>query len=505
MGVMESLALGFSVALSSEGLMFCLSGVLLGTFVGVLPGLGVMATLAILIPITFHVDTVFALILLSGIYYGAAFGGSTASILLNLPGTANTAVTCLDGYPMARQGRAGVALFITALASFVGSIVGLAILVFTSPLLAKIALNFGSPEYFSLMLLGLLAAGMLAQGSSLKAAASILMGLLLGIVGTDVATGVQRFTFGVPELYAGLPLVAVSLGLFGLPEVIANAGRPDNAPPQTGPITMRSMLPGREDLRRACPAMARGSGIGAFFGALPGTGSLIAAFASYVVEKKVHRTPEVFGKGAIEGIAAPESANNAATQTAFIPTLTLGVPGDAIMAMMLGVMLIHGVAPGPRLITEQPELFWGLAASFLVGNVLLMVLNVPLIGIWVRLLRIPYHLLFPSIVVFICLGVYSVNYAVVDLVLVMLFGVLGYAMALLRLEPAPLILGLVLGPMIEDNLRRTLLVFRGDPSEIVNRPLSMVFLACCAAILLAGILKPIMRRTRLGSASSEQR
>lgn len=499
MSVLDSLALGLSVALSAEGLFYCLAGVLLGTFVGVLPGLGVMATLAILIPITFHVDTVHALILLSGIYYGAAFGGSTASILLNLPGTANTAITCLDGYPMARQGRAGVALFMTALASFVGSVIGLTILVVSSPLLAKVALNFGSPEYFSLMLLGLLAAGMLAQGSHIRALVSILLGLLLGIVGTDIATGVQRFTFGVPELYSGLPLVAISLGLFGLPEVIGNAGRPDNAPPQTGPITMRSMLPTREDLRRARPAMLRGSAIGSFFGALPGTGSLIAAFASYVVEKKVHRTPEIFGKGAIEGISGPESANNAATQTAFIPTLTLGVPGDAIMAMMLGVMLIHGVAPGPRLITEQPDLFWGLAASFLVGNLLLMILNVPLIGIWVRILRIPYHLLFPAIVVFICLGVYSVNYAVVDLVLVMFFGALGYAMTLLRLEPAPLILGLVLGPMIEDNLRRTLLILRGDIFAIVDRPLSLFFLGCCLFVVIYGLIQPHIKRLRLSA------
>jgi len=491
--MMDNIALGLSVAFSFEGLLYCTLGVVLGTFVGVLPGLGVMATLAILMPITFHLPTVHALIMLSGIYYGAAYGGSTASILLNLPGTANTAITCLDGYPMAQQGRAGVALMMTAVASFVGSLLGLLILATSAPLLAKIALNFGSPEYFTLMLLGLFAAGMLAQGSHVRSISSIFLGLLLGIVGTDISSGVQRFTFGQPELYTGLPLVAISLGLFGLPEVISNAGRSDNRPLEASAITLRSMLPAKEDVRRSIAPMLRGTGIGAFFGALPGTGSLIAAFASYVVEKKSHRTPEIFGKGAIEGITGPEAANNAATQTAFIPTLTLGVPGDAIMAMMLGVMLIHGVTPGPRLITEQPDLFWGLVVSFLIGNILLVILNIPLIGVWVRLLRIPYHMLFPAILVFICLGVYSVNYAVADLVLVMFFGVLGYAMTLLRLEPAPLILGLVLGPMLEDNLRRTLMIFRGDLWAIADRPLSLLFLASTLAIIIGSILGPRFR------------
>lgn len=494
--MLENLALGFSVALSVWGVLYCLLGVFLGTVVGVLPGLGVMATLAILMPITFHLETVYALIMLSGIYYGAAYGGSTASILLNLPGTANTAITCLDGYPMAKKGRAGVALMMTAIASFVGSVLGLLILAFFAPLLAGIALNFGSPEYFTLMLLGLLAAGMLSQGSHLRSTASIFIGLFLGIVGTDISTGVQRFTFGQPELYAGLPLVAISLGLFGLPEVIANAGRKDNAGFGGTGITMRSMLPTREDMRRSVKPMLRGSAIGSFFGALPGTGSLIAAFASYVIEKKVHRTPAIFGRGAIEGITGPESANNAATQTAFIPTLTLGVPGDAIMAMMLGVMLIHGVAPGPRLIAEQPDLFWGLVASFLIGNLLLVILNIPLIGLWIRLLRIPYHMLFPAILIFICLGVYSVNYAVVDLVLVMLFGVVGYGMTLLRLEPAPLILGLVLGPMMEDNLRRTLMIFRGDVGAILDRPLSVGFLTCSLLIVCWGLVGPRLQKKR---------
>ncbi|MCE5975003.1 tripartite tricarboxylate transporter permease [Sinirhodobacter sp. WL0062] len=482
--MLENLTLGFSVALSLGGLLYCLLGVVLGTVVGVLPGLGVMATLAILMPITFHLDAVHALIMLSGIYYGAAYGGSTASILLNLPGTANTAITCLDGYPMAQQGRAGVALMMTAVASFIGSILGLLILAFCAPILARVALNFGSPEYFTLMVLGLLAAGMLSKGSQLRSVAAIFIGLFLGIVGTDISTGVQRFTFDLPELYTGLPLVAISLGLFGLPEVIANAGRKDNAPQMVGKITMRSMMPTREDLRRSTMPMLRGSAIGSFFGALPGTGSLIASFASYVVEKKSHRDPSIFGHGAIEGITGPEAANNAATQTAFIPTLTLGVPGDAIMAMMLGVMLIHGVAPGPRLITEQPDLFWGLVASFLIGNVLLVILNIPLVGLWVRLLRIPYHMLFPAILVFICLGVYSVNYAVVDLVLVMAFGLVGYGMSLIRLEPAPLILGLVLGPMMEENLRRTLMIFRGDLWAIWDRPLSVAFLACSLALVV---------------------
>jgi len=493
----SNIAAGLSVALSLQGLAYCFAGVAMGTFVGVLPGVGVMATIAILMPITFHLDPVFALIMLAGIYYGAAYGGSTASILLNLPGTANTAITCLDGYPMARQGRAGVALFITAVASFVGSILGLIILAFASPLLARVAMNFGSPEYFSLMVLGLLSAASLASGSMLKALGSIALGLLLGIVGTDVSTGVQRFTFGLPELYAGLPLVAISLGLFGLPEVIANAGRIHASERRVQDVTLRSMLPTREDVRRSWPAMLRGTGIGAFFGALPGTGSLIASFVSYTVEKRVHRTPSIFGTGAIEGIAGPEAANNAATQTAFIPTLTLGVPGDAIMALMLGALLIHGIAPGPNMINDRPDLFWGLVISFLIGNIMLLILNIPLIGIWVRILRIPYGILFPCIVVFICLGVYSVNYAVEDLFIVLGFGIVGYVMMHIGLETAPLILGLVLGPLLEENFRRSLMISRGNLVIFLDRPLTASFLVLSLAVVGWSLFRVLVAKRAL--------
>ena len=495
MEAFANIAIGMSVALSMQGLAWCMAGVALGTVVGVLPGVGVMATIAILMPLTFHIEPVFALIMLAGIYYGAAFGGSTASILLNLPGTANTAITCLDGYPMTQQGRAGVALFMTAIASFVGSILGLTILSVGAPALSRVASSFGSPEYFALMLMGLLTASMLASGSATKALASVALGVLLGLVGTDVNTGVQRFTLGIPELYGGIPLVAISLGLFGLPEIIANAGRIRGSLAPTS-IRFRQMLPTRGDWARSWAPMLRGTGVGAFFGALPGTGSLIASFVAYTVEKRIHRTPAIFGTGAIEGITAPESANNAATQTAFIPTLTMGVPGDAVMALMLGALLVHGIAPGPGLIGDRPDLFWGLVVSFLVGNVLLLVLNIPLIGLWVRLLRIPYSLLFPAIVVFICLGVFSVNYAIEDLFVVMAFGIIGYVMLRLRMEPAPLILGFVLGPMMEENFRRAMQISRGDPTIFLTRPLSALFLAGCAVVIVWGAIGLVRARQR---------
>jgi TctA family transporter len=484
MELLSNLALGFGEAFAPLNLLYCFIGVFLGTFIGVLPGIGALATISMLLPLTFHVPPTAALVMLAGIYYGAQYGGSTASILLNLPGTPSAAVACLDGYPMAKQGRAGVALLMTTVASFVGGSLGIIILTLFSPALVGVALSFGPADYFAMMLLGLVAASTLASGSPLKGIAMVLVGIALGLVGTDVQTGQQRFTFGIPELSDGLGLVALAMGLFGVAEVIASINRMSEA---TGPkekITFRSMIPRAEDMKRSTLPMLRGTGIGSIFGALPGAGATIASFMSYAVEKKVSRDPGRFGKGAIEGVTAPESANNAAAQTAFIPTLTLGIPGDAVMALMLGAMIIQGIQPGPRLMTESPELFWGLVASFWIGNVMLVILNLPLIGIWVKMLSIPYRILYPAILLFICVGVFSVNNNSFDVLLALIFGVFGYALMLLRFEPAPLILGFILGPLMEEHLRRAMLLSRGDMGVFLERPISASFLALTAALLL---------------------
>jgi TctA family transporter len=485
--LLQNIALGLSVAFSLEGLLYCFIGVFLGTLVGVLPGIGIMATLAMLMPITFHLDPNYALIMLGGIYYGASYGGSTASILMNLPGTATSAVTGLDGYPMAKQGRAGQALFMTAIASFVGSIVGVILLAGFSVPLARVALRFGPHEYVALMLLGLIAASVIGSGRSIRSLIAVSLGLALGLVGLDLNSGVARFTFGQTVLFDGLPLVAVAIGLFGLPEIIASAGRAQTPKVQSDKIRLRDMLPTREDWRRSAMPMARGSGIGAFFGALPGTGGLVATFVSYAVERKMSKHPEQFGKGAIEGIAAPESANNAAVQSAFIPTLSLGIPGDPVMAIMLGVMMVHGILPGPTVIQDSPDLFWGLIVSFVVGNIMLLVLNLPLVGMWVKLLAIPYNYLFPVIVAFTCIGIYSVNYQIVDVFVLLAFGFLGLGMRALNFEVAPLLLGFVLGPMIEEYFRRSLIVSRGDLGSFFDRPIAGTILVITAAIVIWAI------------------
>ncbi|MBY6156232.1 tripartite tricarboxylate transporter permease [Pseudooceanicola nitratireducens] len=485
--LLQNIALGLSVAFSLEGLLYCFIGVFLGTLVGVLPGIGIMATLAMLMPITFHLDPNYALIMLGGIYYGASYGGSTASILMNLPGTATSAVTGLDGYPMAKQGRAGQALFMTAIASFVGSIVGVILLAGFSVPLARVALRFGPHEYVALMLLGLIAASVIGSGRSIRSLIAVSLGLALGLVGLDLNSGVARFTFGQTVLFDGLPLVAVAIGLFGLPEIIASAGRAQTPKVQSDKIRLRDMLPTREDWRRSAMPMARGSGIGAFFGALPGTGGLVATFVSYAVERKMSKHPEQFGKGAIEGIAAPESANNAAVQSAFIPTLSLGIPGDPVMAIMLGVMMVHGILPGPTVIQDSPDLFWGLIVSFVVGNIMLLVLNLPLVGMWVKLLAIPYNYLFPVIVAFTCIGIYSVNYQIVDVFVLLAFGFLGLGMRALKFEVAPLLLGFVLGPMIEEYFRRSLIVSRGDLGSFFDRPIAGTILVITAAIVVWAI------------------
>lgn len=495
--LLHDIQLGLNYALSASALLFCAVGVSLGMFVGVLPGIGTMSAVAILMPLTFYLDPATAIAMLAGIYYGAAYGGSTASILLNLPGTANTAVTCLDGYPMAQQGRAGIALFMTTIASFVGSIIGLAMLGMFAPPLARLSQSFGSQEYFALMLMGLIAASVVTSENPFRALSMVAIGLALGLVGLDVTSGSQRFTFGMLPLYGGLPLVAVALGLFGMPEVIRNAGRRRANDRPIGTVTLRSMLPTRDDWGRSVPAMLRGTGIGAFFGALPGTGGLIATFMSYAVEKRISKEPGRFGKGAIEGVASPEAANNSAIQTAFIPTLTLGVPGDAVMALLLGVLMIHNVTPGIGLVEGNPTMFWGLIFTFLVGNLFLLILNIPLIGIWVRILTIPYSLLFPSIVVFVCIGVYSIGYQVADLYIVIAFTLAGYVLSLLRFEPAPLIMGLILGPMMEENFRRSMVLSRGDAMTFMERPLSGSFMGICAVLLLWLAISEI-RRARAG-------
>ena len=492
--LVDNLTLGFSVAFSWKAMGYCFIGVTLGTFIGVLPGIGSLAAIAMLLPLTFGMEPTHALIMLAGIYYGSNYGGSTASILLNLPGTPSSAVTCIEGYPMSQQGRAGVALFMTAIASFVGSITGMLIMAIFSPPIAALAFSFSAPDFFSLMVLGMIAASTLASGSPIKGLAMIGLGLIMGMVGRDLYSGLLRFSYGVDELYEGLPLVAVALGIFGLPEVIKNAGQITGRTVEAKDISFRSMLPTRDDWNRSWGAMGRGTALGSFFGALPGTGGLLASFMSYATERRLAKEPWRFGKGAIEGIAGPEAANNAAVQTAFIPTLTLGIPGDIVMAIMLGALTIHGIQPGVSVINSHPDLFWGLLVSFLFGNLMLLVLNIPLIGLWVRILSIPYWVLYPFIIAFICIGVYSVNSSVVDLYVLIFFGFLGVVMTTLKFEPAPLVLGLILGPMLEENMRRALTLSRGDYSVFFTRPMSGLFMAMAALVLIWTIYGAIKAR-----------
>jgi putative tricarboxylic transport membrane protein len=503
MDILSNIALGLSIALSIQGLAYCLIGVTLGTLIGVLPGLGPMASIAMLLPLTYHVNPTFALIMLAGIYYGTAYGGRITSILLNIAGEASSAVTLLDGYPLARQGRAGVALFITAIASFVGGIIGTVLLALFSEPLAALAMRFSAQEYFSLMLLGLVAAALLGGDAPFRSLAMVVSGLILGLVGIDLNSGTARFTFGVPALYDGLSLVAVAIGLFGIPEVMASASRKSMDRPLPGKITLRSLVPTRADWKRSALPMLRGSAIGSFFGVLPGTGGVTASFMSYAVEKRVAKDSSRFGNGAIEGIASPEAANNSAVQTAFIPTLSLGIPGDPVMALMLGVMMVHNILPGPNFISGQPQLFWGLAMSFIVGNIMLVILNVPLIGLWVRILHIPYRLLIPIIVALVCIGVYSVNFQFVDLLVLMGFGLLGYALKLMRFQATPLLLGFVLGPMLEENFRRAMVIAGGDFTSFVTRPLSASVLAC-TLLILAWTMFARLRARGAGSTAGER-
>ena len=492
--MIDNLVLGFSVAFSLSTLTWCFMGVSIGMFIGVLPGVGPLAAISMLLPMTYYTSPTNALVMLSGIWYGAQYGGSVASILLRLPGTASSTVDCLDGYEMTRNGRAGAALFLSAVAPFIGGSIGIVLMSAFAPALANFALRFGSQEYFMLTTLGLVAASTLSEGSAVKGLAMVLLGLALGIVGLDTISGTMRFTYGNMELVDGISLVASAMGLFGLSEILANIGKGERGAPIAQKITLRSMIPTRQEMRDSLPAIWRGSAIGAFFGALPGTGSTIASFFSYATERKFARNRARMGMGAVEGIAGPEAANNAAAQTAFIPTLTLGVPGDAVMALMLGAMIVHGIQPGARLLTETPEVFWGLIASFWIGNLLLVIFNIPLIGIWVSLLRIPYKLLYPAIIVLIVIGTYSVHLSVFDIYQLLGFGVLNYVLRILKFPTAPLVLGIVLGPLIEENFRRSLMLADGHYLTFVTRPISAGLLVATLAIVLSQTLGPWLRR-----------
>jgi len=494
--MMSDIALGLETAFTATNLLYCFLGVFLGMVVGVIPGIGAMAAISMLLPFTFHIEPTAALIMLAGIWYGTAYGGSIASILINVPGTASSAVACLDGYPMARQGRGGVALLMTTLASFVGASVGVLALMLAAPLIVGYALQFGPPEYFALMLMGLVAASTISSGSAIKALAMVVVGAMFGVVGADIYTGVPRFDFGIAELGDRISIVAVAMGIFGVTEVMSSVRKVEVREIDPKSVTFRAMTPTRDDVRRSWAPTLRGSGLGAFFGALPGTGPTIAAFLAYALEKRVSKSPDRFGKGAIEGVVSPEAANNAADQTAFIPTLTLGIPGSATMALILGALMIHGIAPGPNLMTDQPALFWGLVMSFWIGNVMLVVLNLPLIGIWVRLLTVPYHLLFPAVLMFICIGTLSINNSPFDVMLVALFGALGYVMRYMDWPAAPMLLGFVLSPLMEEHFRRSLILSGGDFATFVDKPLSATLIVLTLALLVWGISSSFLARRK---------
>ena len=493
MDVLANLLLGFQTAMSVSNLAYCLIGVFLGTAVGVLPGIGPIATIAMLLPITFGLPPVSALIMLSGIYYGAQYGGSTTAILINLPGESSSVVTALDGYRMARQGKAGLALATAAIGSFIAGTIATLLVALFAPPMAEFALKFGPAEYFSLMVLGLVASIVLARGSLLHALAMILVGLVLGLVGTDVNTGVSRFAFGMPQLADGIGFVVVAMGVFGLGEIIANLE--DETERSSSITTVTGLLPTRDDWRAITGPILRGTALGSVLGVLPGGGALLASFASYSLEKKISATPARFGQGAIEGVAGPESANNAGAQTSFIPMLTLGVPANPVMALMIGAMIIQGIQPGPAIVTEQPTLFWGVIASMWIGNVFLLILNLPLIGLWVRMITVPYHYLFPAILVFCAIGVFSLGNTSFDVFLMALFGLVGYVFSKLGCEPTPMLLGFILGPMMEEFLRRALVLSDGNPVVLVTEPLSAALLVI-SAVLLATVLAPGIRKKR---------
>ena len=495
MSLLDNLLLGFQTALSLQNLFYAFMGAMLGTLIGVLPGLGPVATIAMLLPSIYSLDATPALIMLAGIYYGAQYGGSTTAILINVPGESSSVVTAIDGYQMARQGRAGAALAVAGLGSFFAGCVGTVIIAAFAPPLTEMAFKFGPAEYFSLMVLGLIGAVVLASGSLIKAIAMIVLGLLLGQINTDVITGTPRFSFDVPELSDGIGFVVIAMGVFGFGEIIANLGQPAEHR-EVFTKEVKGLWPTKEDFKEAWPSVVRGTALGSVLGVLPGGGALLASFAAYTLEKKMVRSPRhPFGKGAIQGVAGPESANNAGAQTSFIPMLTLGIPPNAVMALMVGAMTIKGIQPGPQVMTSNPQLFWGLIASMWVGNLMLVVLNLPLIGMWIKLLTVPYRFLFPAIVVFCCIGTYTLNNNTFDVYLTAAFALLGYVFYKLSCEPAPLLLGFILGPMMEENLRRALLLSRGEWSTFVTRPLSAGLLAS-ALLLVVVVMLPSIQSKR---------
>ena len=500
MDVFHNLAVGFGVALTPANLGFAFIGALVGTLIGVLPGIGPIATIAMLLPLTFHLEPTSGLIMLAGIFYGAQYGGSTTAILVNLPGETSSVMTTIDGYQMALQGRAGSALAIAALGSFFAGCFTTAIIATFAPPLALVGQSFGAPEYFSLMTLGLISAVVLARGSVIKAIAMIVLGLLLGLIGTDGNTGGQRFTFGIRELFDGIDVATLAIGVFGVGEIISNLSRP----PETRSLVQQKITrlwPTLEDFRRAWPAVLRGTGLGTMLGVLPGGGASLSSFAAYALEKKVARDPSRFGRGAVEGVAGPEAANNAGAQSSFIPMLTLGIPGNAVMALMIGALMIHGIEPGPQVITQRPTLFWGMIASMWIGNLMLVVINLPLIGIWVQLLKVPYRFLYLSILLFCGIGVYTVNNSTSAVLLAAIFGVAGFIFMKLECEPAPMVLGFVLGPLMEDNLRRAMTISGGDPMIFISRPISLGLLIAAAALLVMVALPNI--RTKREEAFQE--
>jgi len=491
--LLDNLVLGLQTALTLQNVFYCFIGCLLGTLIGVLPGVGPTTTIALLLPVTFGMPPSTSLIMLAGIYYGAQYGGSTTAILVNLPGEASSAVTAIDGYKMARQGRAGTALAIAAIGSFIAGTIATAVVVIFSPPLSEFALRFGPPEYFSLIVLGLILSVTLATGSVLKALAMIILGLLFGLVGADIYTGLPRFTFGQPELMDGINFVAFATGIYGISEILANL---EGDPTRKSRIAaVKGLLPSVQDMKRSLLPILRGTGLGSVMGVLPGGGATLSSFASYTMEKKLSKHPQQFGEGAIEGVAGPESANNAGAQTSFIPMLTLGIPGNGVMAIMIGALMIQGIQPSPSVMTNNPSLFWGLITSMWVGNFLLLLLNLPLVGLWVKLLSTPYHMMFPAIVIFSTIGIYSTNMNGIDLCLLTMFSLLGYLLLKLDCEPAPFLMGFILGPRLEESLRRAMMFSRGNPSTFIENPISLLLL-CAALMTLALLILPSFRKKR---------
>lgn len=490
---LSNLWLGFQTAMSFANLFYCFIGVALGTAIGVLPGLGPVPTIAMLLPLTFGLPPESSLIMLAGIFYGAQYGGSTTAILVNLPGESSAVVTAIDGYQMARSGKAAKALAAAAIGSFFAGTISTVLIALFAPPLASVALSFGPAEYFSLMVLGLIASIVLAQGSFMHALAMVFLGIALGLVGTDVNSGVPRFTFGIPELLDGVDFAVVAMGVFGLGEIIGNLEDETSRDVMVKRVT--GLMPTREDMARIIGPILRGTAVGSVLGILPGGGAVLSSFAAYTLEKKVSRNSAQFGKGAVEGVAAPEAANNAGAQTSFIPMLTLGIPSNPVMALMIGAMMIQGIQPGPSVMTEQPSLFWGLIVSMWIGNLFLVILNLPFIGLWVRLIAFPYHFLFPTILVFCAIGVFSLSNSSFDVFMMAGFGILGYVLRKLECSPAPMLLGLILGPMLEEFLRRALLLSRGDPMVFVTRPISAIILAVSLMFLIL-VIAPKLRQKR---------